>query len=66
MAKKSTSNNNEWEMMKSGVLKHCEGIWFANQYCTGWYFYTRSFDNNLGPFSSFEAGFKEWNNNNIK
>lgn len=58
-SKKSTASP-EWITLQSGVLRHCDEKWYASAYPTGWYFYTSSYDNNLGPFKSFEDGLKKW------
>lgn len=59
--KKNTQPDaSEWEVMKSGVFKHKEENWYAGQYLNGWYFYTYSFTNNLGPYVTFELGVKDW------
>lgn len=50
----------DWETLKSGAMKHCDGEWWASSYLDGWFFYNRSFDNILGPFKTFEDGLKKW------
>jgi hypothetical protein len=50
----------EWMTLKSGAIRHKDGKWYCGQYADGWFFYTKTFDNNLGPFKSLEEGLKHW------
>jgi hypothetical protein len=59
-AKTKTRPRPVWETLKSGAKRHSGGKWFAAPYQSGWYFYTRTFDNNLGPFKTFEEGLEVW------
>lgn len=55
--KKSAEVAAGWEAMKSGSFKN--GVWYATQYPTGWYFVAAD-HNTIGPYKSFEEGVKEW------
>jgi hypothetical protein len=46
--------------LKSGVLVHRGGKWYASLYGTGWFFYKATLDGQLGPFKTFEEGLKVW------
>jgi len=62
--KKSKKQENEdlpeWEVTKSGAYKHKDGVWYAGAYLSGWFFYTGSFTNNMGPYNTMEEGFAAW------
>ena len=50
----------EWTITKSGAKAHSSGHWWACAYVDGWFFYNRTFLDNLGPYKTFEAGLKDW------
>jgi hypothetical protein len=50
----------EWMALKSGAMKHRDGVWYAFPFLDGWFFYTNPPDKNLGPFKSFEDGLRVW------
>ena len=58
--KKDDDELPEWEVCKSGAYKHKDGVWYAGAYLSGWFFYTGSFTNNMGPFNTMEEGFAAW------
>ena len=59
-ASRKSAESPEWNVLKSGAMKHKDGKWYASAYGDGWFFYTGAFDGSLGPFKSFEDGLKDW------
>lgn len=56
---RKSAESPEWTVLKSGAMKHKDGVWYASPYAPGWFFYNNTFNDSIGPYKSFEDGLKE-------
>jgi hypothetical protein len=47
-----------WRVLKNGTLR--KNKWCARNYLEGWFLYTTSMDNVLGPYDSLKEGLLDW------